>query len=101
MFEHSFFEQKCPGCGITLENSQHRMVKNADGNYSCPACGIALKLNPKVWTGFVLIAPVMLIAVLYLAKGIHMPGWLFALTLITALAGMGMVVTHLGYVRKE
>lgn len=101
MFEHSLFEQKCPGCGVTLEDGQHKMVKNADGHFSCPACGIALRLNPKVWTGFVLIAPMLTIAVLFLARGIHMPGWLFALTLLTALAGMGLVVTHLGYVRKE
>lgn len=101
MFDHSFFAQKCPGCGVMLEDGQHRLVKNADGDYSCPACGIALKLNPKVLTGFVLIVPMMIIAVLFLARGIHMPGWLFGLSLVTALAGMGMVVTHLGYVRKE
>lgn len=100
MFEHSFFEQKCPGCGTLLENGQHRLVRNTDGDYSCSACKTALRLNPKVITGFVLIVPILMTTLPFLMAGMHMPPWLFLLSLVSALAGMGVVVTHLNYVRK-
>lgn len=100
MFEHSFFEQKCPACHTLLENGQNRLVKNVDGDYSCSACKAALRLNPKVFTGFVLILPILMTTLPFLVAGMNMPSWLFLLSLISALAGMGVVVTHLNYVRK-
>lgn len=100
MFEHSFFEQQCPACGIPLENGKNRLQRNADGQYCCPACGVALRLNPKVLTGFVLIAPELVTTVPYLVTGTHIPSWLFVLSLIAAFAGMGIVITNLNYVRK-
>lgn len=101
MFDHSFFEQKCPGCGIPLEDGKHRMVKNAYGDYSCPACGTALQLNPRVLSGFVLIAPLMIVGIPYLVSGMRMPGWLFSMALLAAVAGMGVIVANLNYVRKQ
>ena len=101
MFEHSFFEQNCPGCGIPLEDGKSRMVKNAYGDYCCPACGIALMLNPKVLGGFVLIAPLMIVGIPYLVAGMRMPGWLFGFALAAAVVGMGVIVTHLNYVKKQ
>ncbi len=100
MFEHSFFEQKCPGCVIPLEDGQNRMIKNSYGDYCCPGCGIALMLNPNVLGGFALIAPLMIVGIPYLVSGMRMPGWLFSMALLAAAAGMGMIVTHLDYVRK-
>ncbi|MGB4344355.1 MAG: hypothetical protein WBJ03_12160 [Moraxellaceae bacterium] len=100
MFEHSFFEQKCPGCGIPLEDGHSKLVKNSYGEYSCPGCGIALRLNPKVLGGFVLIAPMLMTTMPYLIAGMRMPSWLFMLALVAAIAGMGIVITNLNYVRK-
>lgn len=101
MFEHSFFEQKCPGCGIPLEDGKNRLTKNSYGDYCCPSCGIALMLNPKVLGGFMLIAPLMIVGIPYIVSGMRMPGWLFGLALMAAVAGMGMIVTNIDYVRKK